>query len=130
MVDTEIRLYVNSVKTLTGTIEVERLYVPRPRLPTTVKTEPVREHVLPDDQRKTVEMVERISRKYGLAVKVVDVAKENVLRRIMQKEMEKVKIFPTLIASSGERVEGNMTEQQIESFFLNVRRRGKQEVVG
>jgi hypothetical protein len=90
MVDPEIRLYVNGVKTLTGTIEVERLYVPRTRLPTTVKTDPMREYVLPDNQRKTVEMVERISRNYGLAAKVVDVAKENVLRRIMQKEKEKV----------------------------------------
>lgn len=123
-----IRLFVKSVKTVTGTVEVERLYTPRPRLPSTLETEPKHDYILPDDQRKTVEMVNRIARKYGLAVEVVDVARENVLRRIMQKERERISIFPTLIASSGKRIEGDMTEQQVEGFLSDTFSHGKRRI--
>jgi hypothetical protein len=53
MAESKIRLYVKSVKTVTGTVEVEREYMPRPRLPTTAKTEPKHEYMLPEEKQKT-----------------------------------------------------------------------------
>lgn len=108
MVESKIRLYVKSVKTVTGTVEVERVYILLPRLPPTAKTEPKHEYILSEDQQKTTEMVKSIAFKHGLEVEVVDVARENVFRREMEKEREKIRIFPTLIVSSGERIEGNI----------------------
>jgi hypothetical protein len=119
MVESRIRLFVKSVKTVIRTVEVERFCMPRPRLPPTIKTEPRHEHILPDDERKAVEMVSRIARTYGLAVEVVDVTRENVLHRIVQKGRERIRIFPTLNASSGRRVEGGMIEQQVEGFLFD-----------
>jgi hypothetical protein len=125
MAESKIRLYVKSVKTVTGTVEVEREYIPRPRLPPTVKTEPKHEYILPEDQQKTIEMIKSIASKYGLKVEVVDVARENVFHREMQKEREKIRIFPTLIVSSGERIEGNIPEQQVEELLSDTHQRGK-----
>ena len=62
-------------------------------------------------------MIRRIACKHGFEVEVVDVTRENVLRRILQKEREGIRIFPTLIASSGERLEGSLSEMQVESVF-------------
>ena len=99
MVDLSIRLYVKSVKTVTGTVEIEREYIPRPRLPTTARTEPKHEYILPEDQQRTAEMVKSIASKFGLRVEVVDVAMENIFRREMRKGREKIRIFPTLIVT-------------------------------
>ena len=97
MAKSKIRLYLKSVKTVTGTVEVEREYIPRPRLPPTVRIEPKHEYILPEDQQKATEMVKSIASKYGSKVEVVDVTRENVFRREMQKEREKIRTFPTLI---------------------------------
>jgi len=65
-------------------------------------------------------MVERIASKHGLEVEVVDVAKESVLRREIQKEFEKVRTFPTLTVSSGEKIEGKITEKEVESILSRI----------
>ena len=85
---------MESVKAVTETIEVEHEYIPRPRLPSTVKAEPKHDYILPQDQQKATETVKCITSKYGLEVEVVDVTRENVLHREMQKEREKNKDFP------------------------------------
>ena len=128
MVDLSIRLYVKSVKTVTGTVEIEREYIPRPRLPTTARTEPKHEYILPEDQQKTAEMVKSIASKFGLRVEVVDVARENVFRREMQKEREKIRIFPTMIMSSGERIEGKISEQRVEELLSDTHQLGKRPI--
>jgi glutaredoxin len=136
----KVRLYVKSEKTVTGTEETERevfmrqLYthpdrvkvegsVPggtfRVRLFET-EAEPRYEFVLSEDQQAIVEMVERIASKHGLEVEVVDVAKESVLRREIQKEFEKVRTFPTLTVSSGEKIEGKITEKEVESILSRI----------
>jgi hypothetical protein len=115
-----VRLYVKSVKTVTGTIKVERLTVTRSRLPPTVRTETKREYILPEAQQRTVEMIKNIASKYGLEVKVVDVARENVFHRAIQEEREKIRAFPALLADSGERIEDNITEEQAEHFLSRI----------
>ncbi len=115
MAESKVRLYVKSVKTVTGTREIEREVV-RTRA-RTIETEPTHDYILPGDQQKAAEMIRRIACKHGFEVEVVDVTRENVLRRILQKEREGIRIFPTLIASSGERLEGSLSEMQVESVF-------------
>jgi hypothetical protein len=144
MVEPKIRLYVKSVKTVTGNVEVDLGYehvegaytgqvlgeqgeysnplsasasASVPRHPPNVKTGPKEEYELPEDQEEAVKMVRRIAFKFGLEVEVVDVGRENVLQREIQREREKIKIFPTLILSSGERIEGALTEGQVESLL-------------
>ena len=128
MVKLNIRLYVKSVKTVTGTVEIEREYTPRRRLPTTAKTEPKHEYILPEDQQKTAEMVKGIASKFDVKVEVVDVARENVFRREMQKEQEKIRIFPTLIVSSGERIEGKISEQRVEELLSDTHQLGNRPI--
>jgi len=115
-----VRLYVKSVKTVTGTIEAERLYVPRPLLRPTVGTESRHEYILPEAQERTVQMVKNIASKYGLRVEVVDVAKENIFHRVIQEEREKIRAFPALHANSFEGIEGDITTEQAESFLSRI----------
>lgn len=140
MSNSRVRLYVKSVKTVTGTRETERETLLRKPLSTPdrvkvegriaagtfrirtfeTETEPTHEFVLSEDQQKTADVVKEIASRYGLEVEVVDVARENVLHRAIQKEFEKIRIFPTLIVSSGEKIEGKVTKEQIESFLSRV----------
>jgi len=115
MAESKVRLYVKSVKTMTGTREVEREMIrTRARM---IETESTRDRILSEDHQKAAEMIRRIACKHGFEVEVVDVARENVLRRILQKEREGIRVFPTLVARSRERLEGSFTEMQVESVF-------------
>lgn len=133
-----VRLFVKSVKTVTGIEETEREIFTRNPLnhPSRIQiegkvtegtyrlrqfeteTEPRYEFILPEDQQRVVEMVKEVASKRGLKVEVVDVTKENVLHRTIQEEFERIRTFPTLMLSSGEKIEGNMTRKQIESIML------------
>jgi pheromone shutdown protein TraB len=84
------------------------------------ETEPEYEFVLSENQQEVVDMVKEIARRHCLEVEVVDVAEENVLRRVMQREREKIKIFPTLIAGSGQKIQGEITEKQVESLLSRI----------
>jgi hypothetical protein len=134
MVEPKIRLYVKSVKraraltAYTGDHLVEQSDGLGPRRAygwggsyetrtPNVKTGPKEKYVLPEDQGETVEMVKSIASKHGLEVEVIDVARESVFRREIQREREKLRIFPTLIVSSGGRIEGDLTESQVESLL-------------
>jgi hypothetical protein len=120
-------LFVKSVKTVTETIVVERIYTPRPRLPPTPETRQRHEYVLPEDQKKAVEIVKIIASKYGLEVEVVDVARENVLHRILQGKRDKLEAFPTLVADTGQRLEGEMTEEKVEQFMHQIASEGRKK---
>ena len=140
MAESKIGLYVKSVKTVTGTVETEHEVFGPSTLdrPSRVKIEgkassgtfrlrqfaiekePKYEFILSEDQQKIVETVKDISRRYSLEVEVVDIARENVLRRIIKQKQEKIKIFPTLITDSGRRIEGKMTDEKVESFLSRI----------
>jgi hypothetical protein len=136
-----VRLYVKSVKTVIGNIEVDLGYEEvegaytgqvlgeqgespgsrfRPSRPPNVRTGPKEEYVLPEDQERTSEMVKHIASRHGLEVEVVDVARENILHRVIQEEREKIEAFSALLADSGERIEGDITEEQAESFLSRI----------
>jgi hypothetical protein len=130
----KVTLYVKSDKRIVGTetMEAKTLIsggpgirpggyrmVP-PRATYDFEEVPKYEFVLPEDQRDFVEMVKKVEGELGFAVKIIDVTKENIVRRELQKEIEKIRTFPTLTTDSGKRVEGkgNVSEEQVESFLL------------
>ena len=140
MAEPKIRLFVKSVKTVTGCVEVEHEVfggMPLDR-PSRVKIEgkrsdgtfrlrqfatqiePKHEFILSEDPQKVVETVKDVSRKYSLEVEVIDIARENVLHRIIKERQAKIKIFPTLTTDSGQRIEGNMTGEKVESFISKI----------
>lgn len=124
MSHSEIRLYVKSVKVVTGTTLVQHA---RLRESYAVETEPMHSYMLDEDQQKTIELVKEIARKYLLELEVVDMTRENVLRRVVQKEREKISVFPTLVAGSEQRIEGEITKEQVESFFSRIADQGRKK---
>jgi hypothetical protein len=77
------------------------------------------ESVLPNDQKIIVEMVEAIADRHGFEVKIVDVTMESMLHRISEKLL-RINAFPALITDSGEKIEGNISEEQVESLLEKV----------
>jgi len=142
MSDSEIKLYVRSVKTVSGAAETEHEISGRSVLdnPSRVKVEGkagdgtlrirqfavdekvTYEYVLPDDQKRASDTVLAVARKFHLAVEVIDLTKENVFRRKMQQMRARIKVFPTLILGSGERLEGNIKEQEVNSVLSRIAR--------
>jgi hypothetical protein len=112
-------LYVKSARIVTGTVETEGLRGLRVRVLETA-TEPKYDYVLSEDQQKVIEIVDKYARRYDVEVEVVDVTRENVLRRTLRREREKIRTFPTLSMDPGQRVEGEITEEQVDSFLSRV----------
>lgn len=139
----QVTVYVKSVKTLTDTKQFERR---TPRLSKlgdspdrielegkradgtflmktyVTETELIYEFVLPEEQQGIVDLANETASKLGLEVKVIDVGKENVLHRAIQKEFEKIRVFPTLVSDLGMMLEGISTKEQIEAFLSKVER--------
>ena len=82
------------------------------------RTETQHGYVLQDEQNAVLETVKRLCEKHGFELKIIDVTRENLARRAVQEEIRKVKSFPTLMTDSGRRLEGNVSEEQIELFLL------------
>jgi len=120
----KVTLYVKSVKTVIGTEKIDRHYfqagppvkvsgyrlIPKHEVDTIAKYS----FVLPENQNGTVKMVKEVAAKHGFKLEVVDVTKENILHRVLQEEIKRIKTFPTLITDSGEKIEGNITKEQVE----------------
>jgi glutaredoxin len=140
MSGSKVRLFVKSVKTVTGTKEFEhatwlRRAGARPdrielegKITTgtfrvkayETETEPAYDFVLPEDQEKVVEMVTEAASKKGLQLEVIDVTKENILHRAIQEELKKIHTFPTIIVGSAQKIEGRMTKEQIDDVLSRV----------
>jgi len=68
-------------------------------------SEPKCEWVLSEDQMKTIKMVEAIAQQHGFEVEIVDVAKS--------KKKPKIKVFPTVVMDTGEKIEGAISKEKI-----------------
>jgi hypothetical protein len=119
-----LRLFVKSVKTITGTAEVTHA---RLRESHAVEIEPMHDYVLAEDQQKVVEIVREVARRHNLGVEVVDLTRENILYRVIQEEREKIKVFPALVADSGEKIEGDISEEKAESFLSRIADRAQKK---
>jgi len=89
--------------------------------------EVIYDFVLPEDQQSIVEMVKNIGRRLLLDVEIIDVSKENVLRRITQEEREGIRAFPTLVADKGQKFQGQLTEEKVESFLSKIANKGQKK---
>jgi hypothetical protein len=111
---------VKSIKTLVGTKEIihSRIWARDSR----VAVDTIANHklVLPDNQQKTVMMVNAICRRLSLEVEVVDIARENALKRIAHWRRYEMMSFPTLLANTGQMLQGQMTEEKVESFLYQI----------
>jgi hypothetical protein len=110
-------LYVKTVKTVTGTFQGWRVkgFARGRRLET--ETKPKYKFVLSEDQQKIVDMVREAAFQHDLEVDVIDVARENPLHRVFQREFDKIEAFPTLSTDSGETLMAGFTKQRIEDFL-------------
>jgi cysteine sulfinate desulfinase/cysteine desulfurase-like protein len=121
-------IYVKSKKVVTGEISVTEPHLVSPSRgsPASADFSPLYEtrtekqygYVLPDEQKAVLETVKRLCEKHGFELKIIDVTRENLVRRALQEEIRRVKSFPTLMTDSGRRIEGNISEEQIELFLL------------
>jgi hypothetical protein len=65
-------------------------------------------------------LVTEAASKKGLEVEVIDVARESILHRAFQEELEKIHAFPTIMVGSGRKIEGNMTKKQIDEVLSRI----------
>ena len=89
--------------------------------------EVIYEFILPEDQQRIVDMVRNISHILLLDVEIIDVSKENVLHRITREERERIRTFPALVADKGQRFQGQMTEENVESFLSQIANEGQKK---
>lgn len=131
----EVTVYVKSVKTVS---HVER--VPReslvwdstsrsmqpganPRVTEAHEFEEVAMHdfLLSEEQKRAVDIVREVAAKYEIEVQIVDVTRENIIRRVEQ-EAEGMKTFPTLVTSSGEKIEGDISKEKVDMLLSKERK--------
>lgn len=82
-----------------------------------VKTSTEYDFLLPEDQQRMLEDINKIASEYGFKVEVVDLAKKNALTKYRLEHSEKIKNLPSLVNDSGEIAEGVLTKEQIEAFL-------------
>lgn len=116
----KITVYVRSRKIMTGETLVEELYsVKRPSVYRDImfkaKLKKIYSYVLPDDQKAQVEVVKRLSEQCGLELKVIDVAKENVILRLWKK-LQGMKNFPVVETNRGDRLQAPFSQSELERF--------------
>jgi hypothetical protein len=70
---------------------------------------PVERFVLSEDQEQIIEIVKEKAFEQGFVVRIVDLTREEAHHR--------VEVIPTLITDSGKRLEGKISEQQLESLL-------------
>jgi hypothetical protein len=63
-------------------------------------SEPKYETILPDDQRKIVEIVKKVGLEHRIKVEIVDMGKGNVFNKIITEKKMKINTFPTLITEA------------------------------
>ena len=81
-------------------------------------TEITYENVLPEDQERFLETVKAVASRLGFDVEIVDTGR----RRL------RIKKFPTLIADSGDKIEGIVSEEQVESFLADAKSSSRKQV--
>ena len=131
----KVTLYVKSVKTVSHIEQVPRASLvwdstsrsmqpgANPRVTETHEFEEVAMHdfLLSEEQKRAVDIVKEVAAKYDIEVQIVDVTRENIIRRVVQ-EAEGMKTFPTLITSSGEKIEGDISKEKVDMLLSKERK--------
>jgi hypothetical protein len=106
-----------AVRDMVGLCEKHLIFLqPRMWRKHRVETGEVDLFVLPEQQQKIVEIVQEIAPEHGFKVKIVDLSRLNALSK-MSKEIRSVTKFPTLVTSSGRKLEGMHLKAEIETFL-------------
>ena len=124
-----ITVYVRSVKVPMGDKLVERLYPIKRGYSAMfrdgfyeVKRKMMYGYVLPDEQSLVVEDIARLSKKYGVGLKIVDVSKEDTLDPAIAlqkvwRRLKGIKRFPTVESNHGERLTAPLSQSELEKLI-------------
>lgn len=72
-------------------------------------------YVLPKDQETLVETVKRLTELHGYELKVIDVAKRNIIYRLLRRAAG-IKKFPVVEVRRGLRLRAPFSQSELESF--------------
>jgi hypothetical protein len=97
----KVRLFVKSIKTLTGTEEFEHV------------TFPSRVGARPDK-------IEVEGKRTTGTFRVKAYQTETEPAYVIQEDLEKINTFPTITVGSGQKIEGVMTRKQIDNFLSRI----------
>lgn len=120
-----ITVYVRSMKVLVSETLIEEPYpVKKGYGPyevskrTTFQTKLKKKYgyVLPDNQKALLEVVKELSERYGFELKVVDVAKENIIHKLWRK-LKGIKNFPVIEINKGDRLQAPFSPSELERFI-------------
>lgn len=124
----EIKVYVKSVKVPVGEELVEGLYPIKRGYSVQfrdvfyqVKRKMMYGYVLTDDQNAVVEDVRRLSKRYGLELKVIDVSREEAFdplvffQRVWRK-LKGIKNFPVVETNRRARLRAPFSQSELERF--------------
>ena len=124
----KVTLYVKSVKNAVGT---EMILLQRRRAGVfpmwDVGSTAKYDFVLPPHQKRVMETVKEIAPKHGFEVEIVDVTRMGVLHRTLQKDVRKLRTFPTLITDSGKKLETRFSRKNIEWLLVQSKKRQYRE---
>ena len=127
----KVTLYVKSIKT-TETKNVDHIklfyqdlgpavkgwYVPpRAILLNEIESVTSDKFVLPDDQKKVIQIVAEIAHERGFRVKLVDMTRMNSLHRFLGRRVHGLNVFPTLMTGSGKRLSDGFSKEGIRRFL-------------
>ena len=77
------------------------------------------EYTLPPDQKELVDLVKNVAKQYEYMVEIVDMAKENIIEKLIE-EIKGLDTIPTIKTNLGGRLEGSqITKENIELLLLN-----------
>jgi hypothetical protein len=121
-----VTLYVKSIRISKGKVLTEELYPVKRASAAALdlarstifraKLKEIYDYVLPDDQKAITSALERLCSKYGLELHVVDITREDLLRRFVI-WLKGIKDFPILETSQGQRLQAPFSENELERFI-------------
>jgi len=122
MENRKITAYVKSVKTekaMKVGIPLDAAYASKAYMGDQEKYVITDEYTLPPKQKKVVELVKNVAGRYEYAVEIVDMAKENIIEKLIE-EIEGLDTIPTIKTNLGGRLEGpQITGKNMELLLLN-----------
>ncbi len=125
----KVRLYVKSIEKDVGT---ENIFIDKPTAliintasGTTIQTYPSREvrtvkkhqNVLPEQQKRVVEIVKEVVSKFGFQLEIIDVGQMDIFDKPLPKEVRELKDFPVLATESKTQLATGYAREDVERFL-------------
>jgi hypothetical protein len=77
------------------------------------------EYTLPPDQREVIDLVKNAAKQHKYTVEIVDMAKENVVEKLIE-EIKGLDTIPTIKTNLGGKLEGSqITKERLELLLLS-----------